>query len=560
MQRRTFLKVGGAVLLTRCTAAQQIGESAPPAQTPVLKSLKSVAPRTCAWTDFSGDDAGNFVVLPSGHPSGDIRVVIGAPYPSKMAIDVDGRDFLREPDPQLSPGEGYYRINTINLAENKDTFDWDITITPPAWDRMEPMFRINISNVSVNPGYSGADKTSGPLALPLVRSPVADLDAWLNQNPTVRDAINWEGSGGPWRSWSSEQKDFLRRTFAAAWNTNFLLLEDPPRNIVTRGDTESPLTVISDGDAWGLYVAHISYNLATEIAGWTSWSLTSYPQDQLEALLDSRQMFRWNNGYRGFEVCDGQDSESVVPASPWTTLLFLYENGIYTCRSRADVIARMLEWCRQNLKHFSGGFEAKNMEDQWQYRGCPPVFRIIQGTAFPGAEVESFRGVLHRTAGCWGTTSFLKATLRVLNIPVKQVVVPSSGVEQHALPSFMSEGLYMTHGDDPYNRLTTVTPPYPSREFLIDQARFDQWFGSGVAAGEQLKNVGRQVLELAIQHLPDELLRNRCKDQAANTAKEDSLVYSSFKNRFTVAELDAQNLWTRLDDKINSLGGCAQIP
>jgi hypothetical protein len=249
-----------------------------------------------------------------------------------------------------------------------------------------------------------------------------------------------------------------------------------------------------------------------------------------------------------------------MPASPWTTLLFLYENGIYTCRSRADVIARMVEWCRQNLKHFSGGFEAKNMEDQWQYRGCPPVFRIIRGTRFPGAEVESFRGLLHRTAGCWGTTSFLKATLRVLNIPVKQVLVPQQAQGQHALPGFVTEGLYMSHGDDPYNRLTKATPPYPPRELLIDQAKFDQWFGSSVTAQEQLKNVGRQVQELAFQHLPDELLRNRCKDQAANAAKEDSLVFGSFKNRYTVAELDAQNLWGRLDDKINSLGGCSQFP
>jgi hypothetical protein len=561
VERRTFLKVSGAVLLTRCTAVQQIGENAPPAQTPVLKSLKSVVPRTCDWTDFTADTDGNFVLLPSGHPSGDIRVVVGAPYPSKMAIDVDGQDFLREPDQNLSPGEGYYRINSINLAENKDTFDWDLTITAPAWRRVEPMLQINIGNVSTNPSYSGTDKTSAPLALPLVRSPVADLEAWLNQNPTVRDAISWEGSNGRagWSSWTSEQKDFLRRTFAAAWNTSFLLLEDPPRNIATPGDTDAPLTVITETDAWLLYVAYISYNLAVEIAGWTSWSLTTYPQDQLEQLLDSRQMYRWNNANQGFDVCEGQASENVVPASPWTTLLFLYENGIYTCRSRADVIARMVEWCRQNLAHFSGGFEAKNMEDQWQYRGCPPVFRIIRGTAFPGAEVESFRAVLHRTAGCWGTTSFLKATLRVLNIPVKEVVI-QSGIVRHSLPSFVSEGLYMTHGDDPYSRLTKCTPPYPSRELLIDQAKFDQWFGSNVPAAEQLKNVGRQVQELAIEHLPDSLLRAHCRDQAANVANADSEVYDSFKNRFTVAELEAQNLWTRLDDKIRSLGGCSQIP
>src|SRR5258708_22014502 len=90
MQRRTFLKTGGAFLLAGC------GTQAPAAKTPTLKSISSVVARTCAWTSFTPGTAGNVVLLPSGHPSGDIRVVFQAPYPSKISVLVGAADFLRQ--------------------------------------------------------------------------------------------------------------------------------------------------------------------------------------------------------------------------------------------------------------------------------------------------------------------------------------------------------------------------------------------------------------------------------------------------------------------------------
>jgi hypothetical protein len=559
MKRREFLTGTGALLLANvaCDTTQSVVYQSPPAKQPVLTTLSSVAPRTCAWTDASPNGAGDWEILPSGHPSGDLRVKFQAPYPSVARVDVNGTFVLREFDNTQSPGEGYFRINSINLAGTQDTFDWDITVTPPASMRVEPQFRLNIADASINPAYTGADKTSAPLALHLVRQPHVTLSTWLAANQNVRDAIQWESPGGvhDYAHWTTQDQQFLDTTFSGAWDTNFPLLEDPPRNTVTLADMDDPITVIAEGDAWPLYVAHISYCLAAEIAGWMSWSITGYTSDQLAILFDSRNMFQWDSAHNGYAIKEGSGSVGVVPASPWTTLLFLYQNGLYTCRSQTEVIEKTLDWCRLNLSHFVGDFKAKNMEDQWQYRGSPPAVRVMNGTPFPTSTDLRLAEIMHRTAGCWGTTAFLRAILRVLNIPVKHEEHVG-----HSMPNFLTEGQYMSHGDDPYNRLSKATPPFPARELLIDQTTYDAWFGNGVAAADQTNNVGRRTRELAIKYLPDELLRNRCADIAANKSHADSDVFDSLKLNFTVAQLEALNLWDQIDAKLANLGGCAAFP
>ena len=563
MRRRTFLEGSFALLLanTGCTNNSSSPNQNPPAKTPHLVTLSSVDARTCTWVDAMPNIAGNWEILPGGHPMGDMRVKFQAPYPTKPKIDIDGRYFLREFDNTQSRGEGYYKINAITLAAAQDIFDWDITVTPPSTSRVDVQFFLNIADESLNPAYSGTNATSAPLTLLLGRRSVSYLNTWLNAHPNVRDAIVWEYPQGAARfsSWNTQDRQFLFNTFTSAWNNNFLLLEDPPRNQVTLGDTDAPKTVIASGDAWALYVAHIAYSLAAEIAGWVSWSIAGYSNDQLAILLDSREMFRWDNASNGYVITEGSTEPGVVPASPWTTLLFLYENGLYTCRSRADVIEGLLEWCRQNLIHFSNDYWAKNTEEQWQYRGSPPVVRIMKGTPWPASPVPATAGIMHRTAGCWGTTGFLRAILRVINIPVKHEEHGTS-VNHHAMPNFLTEGKYLSHGDDPYDRTWKATPPIPVRELLIDQATYDAWFVNGVSAADELKNVARQPLELAIKYISDDLLRLHCQDVAANNSHANSKVFNALKDIHTLAELEALRLWERIDTKLPSLGGCAAFP
>ncbi len=378
-----------------------------------------------------------------------------------------------------------------------------------------------------------------------------DLTAWLNAHPKVRDAIIWETSTGiqPYTAWTSALKAALENAFRTALSGGSISLIDPPPNLANPADDQHATTVLSDTHAWQLYLAHVANSLATEIGSWVNWSLNGYSSEHLAPILDSREMFRWKDAYRGYQII--QNEGRVIPAPPAYTRGFLVEEGLITS-SRLGTIGALLDWCRKNMVHFLGGAETKNLEDQWQYRGYPPVSRVIEGTPHTG---HPEWGVSHRTAGCRGTTGFLKAVLRAVNIPVRSEIVCG-----HALPSLLSENLYLSHGDDPYNALSKSTPPFPAVELLINEAKFTAWFGSNVPNSDQCENVGRRTRELALQYLPDYLLHLHCADVAAGRTHAESDVFNIFEENYTLAELEAQNLWHRLDVKIASFGGCDHVP
>ena len=378
-----------------------------------------------------------------------------------------------------------------------------------------------------------------------------DLDRWLNDHRSIRNAIVWESSSGArnYSHWSSSQKQALNSAFLAAWNRSALTLADPPPNAVSPNDNEHATTVLASAHAWPLYLAHVAQSLAVEIGEWVNWSIRSYSADKLKILFDSREFFKWDSSKNGYRI--EQSKGRVVPAPPKSIFAFLSNNDCIAY-NRLYTIAGLLEWCRSNLVHFLGGANAQNMEDQWQYRGYPPVSRIIAGTPFTG---RPSYGIAHRTAGCRGTCGFLRSVLRVVNIPVEQVHACG-----HALPFFTTENRYLTHGDDPYNALTRATPPYPARELLINQAKYDSWFGPGVPSSDVCNNVGRRTRELAITYLPNYLLYKHCSDIAAGRSHADSEVYEVFNRNYTVSQLEAEELWERLDEKIESFGGCSNIP
>ena len=89
--------------------------------------------------------------------------------------------------------------------------------------------------------------------------------------------------------------------------------------------------------------------------------------------------------------------------------------------------------------------------------------------------------------------------LRVVNIPVKNV--PGGG---HSLPYFMSEGKYLSHGDDPYD-WTMRNSAIPIEELFIDQSTYDAWFGPSVPSEKQRQNVSRRPNELEIKHFHPEM-------------------------------------------------------
>ena len=244
-----------------------------------------------------------------------------------------------------------------------------------------------------------------------------DLNAWLNGRPAIAASIVWEDAGGShaWSSWSAGWRAELRQAFEAARIRSSISVADVPPNQVTLADNQQVNTVLAPSDAWAYFKASVAQSLAAEIGAQLPWSLQYYSAGQLEQLVDSREMFRWNASLGGYRI-DSMHGH-IVPAPPIRTYEFLGTSDLIGS-TRLDTLAKVVEWCRGNLVHFTGGTTAANMEDQWQYRGYPPMIRVLAGTV--QTSHPEF-GVMHRTAGCWGTTGFLRALLRVINVPVKLI-------------------------------------------------------------------------------------------------------------------------------------------
>jgi hypothetical protein len=325
-----------------------------------------------------------------------------------------------------------------------------------------------------------------------------------------------------------------------------------PQNILaaTLGESAWPTTALRGNDAWRIFASHIANTLFMELSGQLGWSIVGYSEEDLDLLLNSRCFFRWSPQNQGYTL-DGFEVGHVTPTDAGCLRRFVLNGGqpLFVYGSTGDTIASILEWCRHHLVHFMGAFESGNVNNIWGYRGFPPVPRMITQP-------------LNDSAGCWGTTGFIKAVARILNIPV-QLEILGWTTSAHATPYFTRQSRYLSHGDDVYNSLAFATPPYPASELLIDQDTYDSWYGyPDVPAEVCQRNIARQVgCELALKYLPDHLLKLYCDDVQANRAPASGNVMTHFSRwGYTYTDLLALDLWTRLQAKTSTFGGCSGIP
>jgi hypothetical protein len=277
-------------------------------------------------------------------------------------------------------------------------------------------------------------------------------------------------------------------------------LQYPPTNIVPDGgnDTGSPYVKVSDPWSWDLFVRWIAWCLVVELSGWVPWSVKTYSAAQKQVLFDSAAMMSrdggnvmqvgsGNPGHSNFVHRKDNRGGSLI-APPRYTAAFLELNGLRAA-TRLDTIGNLLNWARDHMAHFYGASTYANMEAHWQYRGIPPITRIIEGTTYTG-----LNQLAHWTAGCHGTTGFLRDVLRAVNIPVHIVRICG-----HSLAHFMTEGRYLDHGDNPYNSTFKATGLAGSA-LLIDEATYTAWFGANPDNHDEpaaCPNIGHQVQVLS---------------------------------------------------------------
>jgi hypothetical protein len=396
------------------------------------------------------------------------------------------------------------------------------------------------------------------------------LSCWLDHFPVIAAAITWQSPGSStftqWPAWSARQRAELRQAFEDAWQwkqNGFAgfpgrRFQEPPTNHEVLTDGEWVQTVLAPDEAWDRYLAHVAHSLAAEIGSWVPWSIQGYTSDELQRLLSATQMYRYdsdipndtnNVDYPGYVV---PSYLAVTPAHPVVTYSFLRDNDLLGA-TRKQTILKVLDWSRFHLQHHMGGFTPTNVEYHWHYRGKPPISRIIAGTKTQDPYYEPmFPDPEHWTAGCYGTTDFLRMVLAAANIPVFK---KSSGSETcgHTVPHFPTEGWYLSHGDDPYTSLIKDAA-IPIGGLPIDAAQWAEWFQ--VDPLVSCDNVGRRPAELLVQYLSEALVKKYCADTAAGLDHASGAVYGQLDSYFTVVELEATDLWGRLAQRALETGQC----
>jgi hypothetical protein len=377
--------------------------------------------------------------------------------------------------------------------------------------------------VVVTDAYGGT-VTSGAAALTVL----PDLATWLGQHPRAAAAIRWQFQAAnlansyqapadtdkvAWAAWTAQQQADLNQAYldARAWfaqgahqvSMDPAGLTDAPANQhpQTLNDSLTPMQWVTPATMWKLYLAHVAFALAQEIAHPLPWSVADDSDETLRYLFDSSVM-AWflPNGNYGMGTYGGANMPTLRAntrplttfAPPMWTYPWLQQAGLVGA-TRKETIGKVMEWMRGNLWHFYGADTFGNHAAIWQYRGYVPLSRIVEGTVDannPGL------GLQHWTAGCHGSVGFLHAVLRVLNIPVQPVWVAG-----HELAYFTSEKLYLDHGDDPYNAVVRGKPGSPILNLLIDEATYQGWFTSDLTVNildpysPALANVGRSAAQ-----------------------------------------------------------------
>ena len=408
---------------------------------------------------------------------------------------------------------------------------------------------------------------------------LVDVAQFLEARPRIAAAMLWSGVDNqprPYAVWPQALKEKLDLAVRRQLNGDGSGLPDVMTNRtsgVLDDDDAATLTVLSKEDAEDLYVANVSHSLVLEMTGALPWSLEDLSEHELALLFSAspigsglqgsnKQGLRRGGFYDQYEDVAGVTGYivhgRVLPAPPELVHEFLTQENLIG-DSRHETIIRVIEWARYNLVHYCCGFSLGSIEEQWGYRGVPPLARMLFPTITTTTKYsdDAIRGY---TAGCHGTNWFLMHLLRAVNIPVEYIRWAG-----HAIPSFPAEGLYLSHGDDPYSGLGQYLPPFPepfpTSEIPISEATYQEWFSSSNSSEENLRNVGRRMTELAVENLPPALLEARCRDRANGATNESSEVYGPYSfgipQYWTVAELEAMQFWERMDAKIEEYGGCS---
>ena len=262
--------------------------------------------------------------------------------------------------------------NPVAAVEFSWTSD-DPTVATVGADGLVTAVANGSATVTANYGTLGAT----------VAVTVVDVAQFLEENSRVAEAMVWLGEDNqlrPYTRWPRRMKERLVLAVVELLGEG-TGLPDVPTNQAGAflNDDEFAVTVMSGEDAEDIYVTNIAHSLIREMDGTLSWSLDDLPDHQLAMLLGSEGFF-----IRYGRVVPGVPEGYVVnghtgPAPPEVIRDFIEDTDLVR-GSRYETIVRTVEWARHYLTHFSCWFTTANAENHWDYRGTPPLARMLAGT------------------------------------------------------------------------------------------------------------------------------------------------------------------------------------
>ena len=80
---------------------------------------------------------------------------------------------------------------------------------------------------------------------------------------------------------------------------------------------------------------------------------------------------------------------------------------------------------------------------------------------------------------------------------------------------------------NPYNSLYKhSTPKFIPLELIINHDKFDEWFNKNLSNETICNNVGRHALELAVEYIPNGILKIYCDDISKGKSPEEGRIYN----------------------------------
>jgi len=447
-------------------------------------------------------------------------------------------------------------------------------------------FQINLLQPKINADALHKPIPKFPGLTPNPTAPKTSTPTTPSLNPGILSKLNYLQTYNwkPWQDWPASAKADLNNNFEIYWNWMckaqtlyqayqasgfefkpsgfdefFSITQDgdptPLPEPPTILDPQAIYSSLTSQEAWNIYVKTLAFRLVLEAGKFLPWSLNEYNSEQLNIILAGSSLFKKQSS--GFEL-----QRALIPSSPLRIYSFLAQNKLLG-KTRDETFKKIFEWERVNLFHagvtpaIASEVDYTMMPEVYYHsKGNPTAARILEPTQciYKG---KTCSDIHYYTLGC-GTTSFLNAYLfETLNIPAESKFIEPTG---HM--TWCSLGKCASHGDDPYSLKSAsdiLEPKGPASmlEILITEDQYNAWFGK--YNPKSTMNVGRSTVDMDLKYIPLRLLRNYCNDGPDKPHIEGE-VYQKFSHLYSVEELEAQQLWKKLDDKLKSVGGCGVVP